>query len=470
MSIRADKIQQDKPQVFANGPVQKKNVNSLASTFVNNRPEAIAQRKLQEDIDNSPQVQQRKVYQALADNYVTHKTVQRQEKTEEEPVQGKFEPVQKKVNNTGLPDNLKSGVEQLSGYAMDDVKVHYNSSQPAHLNALAYAQGTDIHIAPGQEKHLPHEAWHIAQQKQGRVTPTVRMKVGVAVNDDQGLENEADIMGAKAVQMKKSGSAHGKSCGCSSCSATQLKATNSFGNIIQKATSVKVDTKTNPLFSSDKVAQLTDASIFVNNTNRGNGHCDIGQGTGGVDHAEQLAWNNARASVNSRFADVAVTNVIVSFDVTQTICTLCQDWFETTVYNYLQTLSLANANKTFSLTVAVDDVNVHVHGVGETTWPEEVGDDPRLALVELLKAILIETGGIEEEKITVIDAAGEPTYYEYYGDDNLEEVLREHEDEIKATKEHWENFQETGMVLRGKRANLDFDDIENEKTEGLKRY
>ena len=83
---------------------------------------------------------------------------------------------------------------------MDDVSVHYNSSKPAQLQALAYAQGTDIHIAPGQEKHLPHEAWHVAQQKQGRVKPTMQMKVGVPVNDDAGLENEADVMGAKALQ------------------------------------------------------------------------------------------------------------------------------------------------------------------------------------------------------------------------------------------------------------------------------
>jgi hypothetical protein len=101
-----------------------------------------------------------------------------------------------------MPDNLKSGIENLSGYSMDDVKVHYNSSQPAQLKALAYAQGTDIHIAPGQEKHLAHEAWHVVQQKQGRVKPTRQMKLGVPVNDDAGLEKEADDMGAKAMQMK----------------------------------------------------------------------------------------------------------------------------------------------------------------------------------------------------------------------------------------------------------------------------
>ena len=103
-------------------------------------------------------------------------------------------------NRTGLPDGLKSGVESLSGMSLDDVRVHYNSSKPAELQALAYAQGTDIHVAPGQERHLPHEAWHVVQQAQGRVQPTMQMQSDVQVNDDQGLEHEADIMGEKALQ------------------------------------------------------------------------------------------------------------------------------------------------------------------------------------------------------------------------------------------------------------------------------
>ncbi|NHZ81655.1 DUF4157 domain-containing protein [Massilia sp. CCM 8695] len=105
---------------------------------------------------------------------------------------------QARANNSGLPDQLKAGVESLSGVSMDHVKVHYNSAQPAQLNAHAFAQGSDIHVAPGQERHLPHEAWHVVQQAQGRVGPTLQMKAGVAVNDDAGLEREADVMGARA--------------------------------------------------------------------------------------------------------------------------------------------------------------------------------------------------------------------------------------------------------------------------------
>ena len=134
---------------------------------------------------------------------------------EDELLQGKFSdtaqmasldedelPLQaKSENKTGLPDHLKSGIENLSGLSMDDVRVHYNSPQPAQLQAHAYTQGTDIHVAPGQEKHLGHEAWHVVQQMQGRVQPTMQLQ-GVNVNDNEGLEREADRMGERAVQKK----------------------------------------------------------------------------------------------------------------------------------------------------------------------------------------------------------------------------------------------------------------------------
>lgn len=134
-------------------------------------------------------------------------TVQRFEGEDEEPLQGKFAPIQRVAaesapapspNQTGLPNGLKSGIESLSGISLDQVRVHYNSSQPAQLNAHAYAQGSEIHLAPGQEQHLPHEAWHVVQQAQGRVKPTMQLKDGVPVNDEAGLEGEADVMGAKA--------------------------------------------------------------------------------------------------------------------------------------------------------------------------------------------------------------------------------------------------------------------------------
>jgi len=109
-----------------------------------------------------------------------------------------------KPNNTGLPSELKTGVEQLSGVSMDDVKVNYNSNKPAQLSAHAYAQGSNIHVASGQEKHVPHEAWHVAQQKKGRVEPTKQLMGSIPVNDDKKLESEADVMGARALQTGRS--------------------------------------------------------------------------------------------------------------------------------------------------------------------------------------------------------------------------------------------------------------------------
>ena len=109
--------------------------------------------------------------------------------------------IQKKENNTGLPDNLKSGMESLSGMDLSHVQVNYNSSKPASVGAHAYAQGNQIHLASGQEKHLPHELGHIVQQAQGRVQPTANIG-GVAINDNPALENEATRMGNMAMQMK----------------------------------------------------------------------------------------------------------------------------------------------------------------------------------------------------------------------------------------------------------------------------
>ena len=181
MNTHADKTQENKSKSVSSANSQKQNDVKSTFQFVDNRPDAITQRKLQKMANNSPQVKKTAQLQEMTKN---HSATQQQSN-------------QKKKNNTGLPDHLKTGIENLSGYSMDDVKVHYNSDKPAQLQAHAYAQGTEIHLASGQEKHLPHEAWHVVQQKQGRVKPTLQMKGKMNVNEDIGLEKEADVMGAK---------------------------------------------------------------------------------------------------------------------------------------------------------------------------------------------------------------------------------------------------------------------------------
>ncbi len=100
-------------------------------------------------------------------------------------------------NRTGLPDQVKTGIEQMSGMSLDDVRVHYNSSQPAQVQAHAYTQGSDIYVAPGREQHVAHEAWHVVQQARSSVPATLQA-AGMDINDDPSLEHEADVMGASA--------------------------------------------------------------------------------------------------------------------------------------------------------------------------------------------------------------------------------------------------------------------------------
>jgi hypothetical protein len=160
---------------------------------------AIGNQAVNQLLANQPSIPQKPLFRGLfpefrSDLMQIKKPIQAKEADSASVSQAQTE------NKTGLPDNLKVGIENLCGIAMDDVRVHYNCSKPAELQALAYTQGTDIHVAPGQEEHLPHEAWHVVQQMQGRVRPTIQA-LGVGINDDRELETEADVMGAKAIHL-----------------------------------------------------------------------------------------------------------------------------------------------------------------------------------------------------------------------------------------------------------------------------
>lgn len=177
-------------------PFQDKKQDDTLS-IEDNRPETAMQFKLKEGADQSIRVHQLSTYQRMADNQ-TKPSQQKQQIGTASKIGGIL---QRKEDSNGLPEGLKDGVESLSGQSMSDVIVHRNSDKPAQLQAHAFAHGTNIHLAPGQEQHLPHEAWHVAQQKQGRVEPTTQLKAATLINDDKGLEEEADVMGAKAMQI-----------------------------------------------------------------------------------------------------------------------------------------------------------------------------------------------------------------------------------------------------------------------------
>jgi Domain of unknown function (DUF4157) len=105
---------------------------------------------------------------------------------------------------TAMPEEVGGKMETAFGTDFSSVRIHEGPHAEA-IGALAYTQGTDIHFAPGQyqpgsqrgQELLGHELTHVVQQSQGRVAATTQAK-GLAVNDDQGLEREADEMGRKA--------------------------------------------------------------------------------------------------------------------------------------------------------------------------------------------------------------------------------------------------------------------------------
>ncbi|HEX7842138.1 MAG TPA: DUF4157 domain-containing protein [Kofleriaceae bacterium] len=116
-------------------------------------------------------------------------------------------------SSQSMPADVRAKMEGSLGADFSAVRIH-EGPQAAAMGALAYTQGTDIHFAPGQyqpssqagQELLGHELTHVVQQSQGRVN-TTRQAKGVAINDDPGLEHEADVMGARAARGEPSGMA-----------------------------------------------------------------------------------------------------------------------------------------------------------------------------------------------------------------------------------------------------------------------
>ncbi|MBK9451064.1 MAG: DUF4157 domain-containing protein [Bacteroidetes bacterium] len=135
---------------------------------------------------------------------------------------------------SGIPDEVMGKMESTFNTDFSNVNIVQNSSKASEAGALAYAQGNDVHFAPGQfspetpggQQLLGHELSHVVQQRQGRVQANSAVN-GMAVNNDHALEAEADAMGAKAAQMKVDASPAAKtpSTAAAPVSApTQLKA------------------------------------------------------------------------------------------------------------------------------------------------------------------------------------------------------------------------------------------------------
>lgn len=199
MSIRAVSKESDTIPKTAALSGQKQSHSVSSCPFVDNRQEVVVQRQVLNDARYSSAVLRVDSFPKVTDNTLQASQVTQLHACANGYTLGQRSTFFEKKNDSGMPVGLKAGIESLSGYSMDDVRVHYNSVRPAQLQAHAYAQGTEIYLATGQEKHLPHEAWHVVQQKQNRVKPSMKTEGGMNVNDDPRLEREASVMGAKAL-------------------------------------------------------------------------------------------------------------------------------------------------------------------------------------------------------------------------------------------------------------------------------
>src|SRR4051794_6153305 len=105
-----------------------------------------------------------------------------------------------------LPDPVRGKMERAFNTDFSSVRVR-ESAEASNLGASAFARGAELFFAPGQydptsqrgQSLIGHELAHVVQQSEGRVAPTIQAK-GLAINDDAGLEAEADDLGARAAR------------------------------------------------------------------------------------------------------------------------------------------------------------------------------------------------------------------------------------------------------------------------------
>jgi hypothetical protein len=104
-----------------------------------------------------------------------------------------------------LPDSVREFFEPRFVGDFTRVRVHTNERAATTVNALdarAFTVGHDVAFAAGQyspgttqgRELLGHELTHVMQQQEGRVKPTFQTG-GLPINDEIGLESEADRMG-----------------------------------------------------------------------------------------------------------------------------------------------------------------------------------------------------------------------------------------------------------------------------------
>jgi hypothetical protein len=155
MNTHADKTEEKKNQSATNGNTQIKRGGELTYQFVDNRPEAVAQRKLQEMANNSPQVSQLRSLQLMANNSSQTKQLAQLQAVSNSvaasPIQRIVEPVKKnKVYSkddavTNLKESRKEGTNDITaswiGYIITKIKPKAGEVKSTYVSSFDTSKG-----------------------------------------------------------------------------------------------------------------------------------------------------------------------------------------------------------------------------------------------------------------------------------------------------------------------------------------
>lgn len=193
MRNHAGNTPEKKSQSVATAIAQKQSRGESTFQFVDNRTEAIVQRKLQEMADNCPRAIQLRAFQEMA-NHSPHTT-----QTAHLPaVADKYtlQPIQKKEDNTGLSDNLQSGIEEVSLIGVSDVAIQRMDNGRGNSDYESESEEDDGLIAV-RDPYV-REALEVLSGNNGGLALFVSNQMSVEINNvdvrltnaiRQGLQN-----------------------------------------------------------------------------------------------------------------------------------------------------------------------------------------------------------------------------------------------------------------------------------------
>ncbi len=162
MKTTADKSSEPQHQAVTHEPAHQQGRSRVGVKFIDNRADTANLRQLQIVIDDSPRMRNLTQLKAI------------------------------------MSDNLRSAAMQYLHAIVDN-----SPRRVVQRQQYSRVLGTSIKLQAGLSDAVLQRSHEPVQQVQGNVRPTtMRIKGKVSVNDDAGLEKEADVREARALQMK----------------------------------------------------------------------------------------------------------------------------------------------------------------------------------------------------------------------------------------------------------------------------